>query len=360
MTADDLDRSFDALDELVESGAELAALINRCAEIFGCRIGVQTADGASIIAYPEHDVPQQPTPRTAHHRPLPDGTSAWIAPTHGGDFPAAFAGDMGRARRERLLRRLVIAVRATAPPLGADHTRTSDLRSVIDPALSEQDRRTAHRRLRLAGATVTPVALAGPGEGVTSMLDQLRARSTSLHHLPQDRVHMVLAQDLESLNGLNIPEGIRCAYSPECPVELVPAAWRKARNALRFTMASTHPTEPYLAEEAVILNSRAVGPYGILAEQLTADQIAQVADVQLLDKLYQETGPEMLHTLLAVAATESLRQAARVVHMHHNSVTYRVQRAEKMLGFSCTKPYGRSRLMFVLTLHRILDSWRYF
>nr|WP_232542122.1 LysR family transcriptional regulator [Nocardia bovistercoris] len=68
----------------------------------------------------------------------------------------------------------------------------------------------------------------------------------------------------------------------------------------------------------------------------------------------------MLHILLAVAATESLRQAARTVHMHHNSVTHRVQRAERALGFSCTKPYGRTRLMFVLTLHRILDSWRHF
>ncbi len=337
---------MDALDDLIEAGVELPALIDRCATIFGCRAGVDT--GPSIAELPG-----------LQRRTLPDGASVWMAPARGGEYPAALAGDAAGPRRERLLRRLGIAVRAATSPDTA-HAQTSDLRSVVDPSLSDEDRLGAQRRLRLAGKTVTAVALTGPEDGMTTVLDQLRARSTSLHHLLDDRVHMVLARDLETVKDLDLPEGARCAYTPACPIEQAPQAWRKARSALRFTMPSTHATGPYLMEEAVILNSARVGPYTILAEQLTPDQIARVEDVQRLDKLYQETGPEMLHTLLAVASTESLRQAARVVHMHHNSVTYRVQRAEKMLGFSCTKPYGRSRLMFILTLHRIMHSWRHF
>ncbi|WP_157121257.1 helix-turn-helix domain-containing protein [Nocardia miyunensis] len=359
-TAEDLDRAMDALDDLIEAGVELPALIDRCATIFGCRVGVDTPHGTSIAASPEKEPIAQSAPRMSHHRTLLDGTSVWMAPARDERYPAALDGDAAGPRRDRLLRRLGIAVRATTPQHDTTHSRTNDLRSVVDPSLSDQDRLAAQRRLRLAGKTVTMVALTGPDDGTRTVLDQLRARSTSLHQLLDDRVHMVLARDLATLKDLDLPEGIRCAYTPACPIEQAPEAWRKARSALRFAVPSTHATGPYPLEEAVVLNSARVGPYTILAEQLTPDQIARVADVQRLDKLYQETGPEMLHTLLAVAATESLRQAARVVHMHHNSVTYRVQRAERMLGFSCTKPYGRSRLMFVLTLHRILHSWRHF
>lgn len=278
----------------------------------------------------------------------------------GSAYPAAFDGDAAATRRLRLLRRLGIAVRASAQHDDRTRARTNDLRAIVDPRLSDQDRRSAQRRLGLAGATVTVLALAGPDDDIETMLGQLRTRSAAVHHLTDDRVHLVLAKELRTPRGLDIPEGVRCAYSPAGPIDLAPAAWRRARSALRFAMPSNHSSGPYLLEEAVMLDSARVGPYGILAEQLTADQIARVEDVQRLDKLYQDAGPEMLHTLLAVAATESLRQAARVVHMHHNSVTYRVQRAEKVLGFSCTQPYGRARLMFVLTLHRIMDSWRQF
>jgi DNA-binding PucR family transcriptional regulator len=42
--------------------------------------------------------------------------------------------------------------------------------------------------------------------------------------------------------------------------------------------------------------------------------------------------------------------------LHHNSVATRVQRAERLLGFSITEPYGRSRLLLGLVLRRLRDS----
>jgi molybdenum-dependent DNA-binding transcriptional regulator ModE len=68
----------------------------------------------------------------------------------------------------------------------------------------------------------------------------------------------------------------------------------------------------------------------------------------------------MEQTLLAVAATDSLRQAGRTAHLHHNSVAHRVERAEKVLGFACTEPFGRARLLLTLTLHRLLESRKRF
>ena len=59
----------------------------------------------------------------------------------------------------------------------------------------------------------------------------------------------------------------------------------------------------------------------------------------------------MMTVLEAVAATESIRRAAQLVHMHHNTVAQRVRDAENVLGYPLTEPCGRTRLMVGLILY---------
>jgi hypothetical protein len=195
---------------------------------------------------------------------------------------------------------------------------------------------------------------------VGQVVEQIRARSPVVYHTCDGGVHFVLARDFGAVGELGLPVGVRCAFTPPRPGIQAPEAWRQARNALRFTTPSTRDTGPYDRADAVIMDSSGLGAWAVLGELLTAEAIAQVPEVQRLGQLYQENGPELLRTLQAVAATDSLRKAAKVVHMHHNSVRHRVERAESALGFSCTGPYGRARLLLALTLHRLLESRKLF
>jgi hypothetical protein len=59
-----------------------------------------------------------------------------------------------------------------------------------------------------------------------------------------------------------------------------------------------------------------LGGFAAVAEAFTAEQISSVPDVVALDKRAEHVGGEdMIRTLEAVAATESLRRAATMLHL---------------------------------------------
>ncbi|MFC5752415.1 helix-turn-helix domain-containing protein [Actinomadura rugatobispora] len=359
-----LRRGMDGLDALLGSGADLEAVVRRAAGSFGFAMGVRTADGTVVSGGRDGSLSAGPPPPGARCRRLPGGSHVWL---HSGDGTApengeapASAGGSPADLEELVLRCFGDAVERTIARSGERQT-AADIHTAVDGLASAEDRRHALRRLGLRDrAPVMLLALAGPAAGVERVLGQIRTLAPVVHHVRDDRVHLVLADGLGGVRELHMPLGVRGAFTPPGPASRAPEAWRHARNALRFALPSTRETGPYRKSEAVLVDSSALGSYAILAEQLGAEGLAQVPDVQRLAQLLRDSGPEMERTLLAVAATDSLRQAARTVHLHHNSVAHRVQRAEKVLGFSCTVPYGRARLLLTLTLHRLLESHKLF
>lgn len=112
--------------------------------------------------------------------------------------------------------------------------------------------------------------------------------------------------------------------------------------------------------EAVLVDPGAVGSYLLLAEVLTPEQITEVEKMRRLDDLMAEPGPVLLDCLDVVAATDSIRRAARLLHLYHHSVAHRAKRAERQLGFSCLESYGRARLFLAVTLRRLREPQRPF
>lgn len=53
----------------------------------------------------------------------------------------------------------------------------------------------------------------------------------------------------------------------------------------------------------------------------------------------------------------TIRQAARVLGAHHNSVRHRVTLAERELGLSISDTYGRSQLFMGLMLRRLRETY---
>ncbi|KIM14422.1 hypothetical protein QV65_32225 [Rhodococcus erythropolis] len=153
---------------------------------------------------------------------------------------------------------------------------------------------------------------------------------------------------------LSVPVGARVIVGPLVPALFVCRSWLEARDALQFALPSTHDAPPYSDGEAVVFESDRVGCFSLLARYLPTNAISEVAEVRALGLLTRGAGGnEMLRTLEAVASMDSIRQAAANIHMHHNSVSHRVSRAEEALGFDITAPYGRVRLMMTLILHRL-------
>lgn len=350
------------MDQLVHDGADLRTVLSRSALAFGCTLAVRSA-GELVAAGPDGSSLNLATaPAGACRQQLPDGREVWLI-VEGQLVPPA-VGAPGLAEHsptaaEVVLRRLAVVVAATAPEQpSAD--RAEDLRVVVDPALSEGVRQVALRRMGLnENSLVVALALHGPPAEVHDVVSQVRRRAGVAHHALFGRVHLVLTGASDAVAELTLPSGVRGAFTAPAAARLAPESWRTARIALRFALPGA-PAGPQTPASSVLVDASQIGGWVVLAEHLPAEALAEVADVGQLHLLVQEAGADMVSTLVAVASTDSLRSAARVVHLHHNSVAHRVARAEKVLGFPCTQPYGRARLLLALTLHRLLESHQLF
>ncbi|MFD7990294.1 helix-turn-helix domain-containing protein [Streptomyces mexicanus] len=344
----EVDVVLDLIDELTECDADLESLLTRTAAVLGCAVGIRTVRGDVRAATPWGLDRTGREPQRAATYDLPGTGRVWI---DADGLPSA------GARTALLLRRLGIAAKVallTHAPPAADSVA---LRSVVDGSLDMATRSSMMVRLGLKETSAATVfALCAPADSAWMFVEQVRRHARVVLDAPVDNLHLVMADGLDPAAVLGVPVGARAAFAGPRPAAQAPEAWRLARLGLRFALPSPRPQGPYGVEEAVLVDGAQLGGYAVLAETLGAEQIALVPDVHRLDRLVDEHGEDMLVCLEAVAATESVRKAARLLHRHHNSVAYRVERAERYLGFSFTEPYGRPRLFLALVLRRLQHS----
>ncbi|HKS44571.1 MAG TPA: helix-turn-helix domain-containing protein [Amycolatopsis sp.] len=156
------------------------------------------------------------------------------------------------------------------------------------------------------------------------------------------------------LNALLVPEpgpplesfaGARIGVGPVVPAIEATRSWQSARNALRFTKA------------AALTHADELGGLLLLAERLTAEDLAGVPDVTALDKLATGPGdPDTLEVLRTFCTTGSARKTASAIHRHHSTVATRLARAERVLGFPLNTPDGHFRLNLALALRHLRDT----
>ena len=128
--------------------------------------------------------------------------------------------------------------------------------------------------------------------------------------------------------------GLGAADSPE-------QSWREARTALRFT-TRRHP----------VIRYSDLGALALLAE-IPSDVGRGNPDVAAIARLAESS--DELETLDAYCATGSLRRAAEDLHLHHSSVTRRIEQIGRTLGFELTAPAGLTRARLALAVWRLLD-----
>jgi hypothetical protein len=337
-------------DALVEQGATIDTVLRRTASLAECAVGVRTADGQlSERADPSGMVRFGEPPSGARVHRMPSGGVIWIERA-GAPLPLD----------DLLIERFAIA---TTVALGRGARAVGELdpaallRVAISPVEDESMRRRVLARLGIDPASVVHLAaIAGEPDAVDTVAGQLcgdrpRAVATSV-----DTIRVVLCRH-PVRRELAVPVGTRVGLSGAHAALLLPSAWREARIALRYAQPSRHERPPYDIGEAAVVAFDQLGAFAAFAERLTAEEINEIDDVRRLDQVATDSGDATaLYTLEVVAATGSLRGAASVLHLHHNSVAHRVARAERELGFSLNEPYARSRLLLALMLRRLRDS----
>ncbi|MFD9728153.1 helix-turn-helix domain-containing protein [Streptomyces sp. NPDC059072] len=117
-------------------------------------------------------------------------------------------------------------------------------------------------------------------------------------------------------------------------------SWRQARAALRFT----GPREP-------VVHYADLGALALLAE-IPEEAVRDNPDVAAIARLAAD--PHDLETLDAYCATGSLRRAAEILHLHHSSVSRRLEHIGRSLDMDLTAPAGPLRARLALTAWRLL------
>ncbi|WP_406358086.1 PucR family transcriptional regulator [Streptomyces sp. NBC_00658] len=239
---------------------------------------------------------------------------------------------------ELMLDRLALAAAAVVERYGPARTTMADPALVELVISSDSDEAARARALRLLGfAADLPVrVIAVRSQLPLDKIGCLVCPGRPVKAAPLADVGVILAtrEDLARFPA-GVRAGIGAAESPD-------RSWREARTALRFTT----PREP-------VIRYADLGALSLLAE-IPQDTARENTDVAAIVRLADN--PEDLETLDAYCATGSLRRAADLLHLHHSSVSRRLEQIGKTLGFELTQPTGLVRAGLALTTWRLLDG----
>ncbi|MFF1682277.1 helix-turn-helix domain-containing protein [Streptomyces sp. NPDC058256] len=239
---------------------------------------------------------------------------------------------------ELMLDRFALAAAAVVERYGPARTTMADPALVELVISSDSDEAARARALRLLGfAADLPVrVIAVRSRLPLDKIGCLVCPGRPVKAAPLADVGVILAtsEDLARFPA-GVRAGIGAAESPD-------RSWREARTALRFTT----PREP-------VIRYADLGALALLAE-IPQDTARENADVAAIVRMADS--PEDLETLDAYCATGSLRRAADLLHLHHSSVSRRLEQIGKTLGFELTQPTGLVRAGLALTAWRLLDD----
>lgn len=228
---------------------------------------------------------------------------------------------------EVLLDRLALAVASVVERYGPARTTMADP-ALVELVLSvDSDEAGRARALRLLGfAADQPVQVAAVSSD--RPLDRVAAAACPARPVKAAEIAGVGAVLATRLG--DFPDGVHAGIgTANCPAR----SWIEARTALRFTTARTP-----------VVHYPDLGALALLAE-VPADILRANADVAAVAALSADD----LDTLDAYCTTGSLRRAADLLHLHHSSVSRRLDQIGKVLDVA-----DLARVKLALAAFRLL------
>lgn len=349
MTTSDLPaKVYDLLglvDDLLVRHPPLERAVSEFAHRAARVVAVRVADSRTVVADPLG----APTdwPDDAATVGGPRGVAVALGP------PASL-GDPLLLERLGVLTAVLLDREALTVP---HRSQTQMAALLIDPMTNPTLRGQALIGLGLRTSTPMRVfTVAGANPATEAFATALAATGSCVLSTRRSRTTVLLrVGHLEDLDRLGVPRGLQVGAGRVHPAGEAPVSCAEADDAFRFSQPSPRDYGPYRMEEGILVRAETLGGYEVLAEALSPEQISRIADIQALDQVLALGGSDMLATL-DVVVTGSVRQAARALNMHHNSVQHRIAQAERVFGFGMSDVYGRNRLFMALTLRRIRQT----
>jgi hypothetical protein len=296
-------------DSLVASRAGLQSIVRGAAALAGCPARLNDVERRLTI------------------RVLADGTASSWGSDPDAEWPSASVAANGSATLwlettgPTSTVEAVVLERAAAAALAVlQRTRSSAvpedpaaLELILDPTANEADRLSAAKSLHIPDI----------------------ARAVAL----ADGTALVIAA------GGHVPSDRRAGIGTSGGVRELPNSWLAARLALRLAAEGT-TADP--------------GPRVVYADQLGAlallvrladDCLEPISDIVALDRAARAAS-SALETLDTFARAASLRDAARILHVHHSTLQDRLSQVEVHLGWTVRDPDGLLRLQLALALRR--------
>jgi sugar diacid utilization regulator len=179
------------------------------------------------------------------------------------------------------------------------------------------------------------------GEQVLSLLDPTSGiallPSTAGEVTPMlDRVASLL-DDIAAVTRTNVTAGAAACVG----VIAVSRAARQARDVLAIARRLGRPPGLYVLDDV------------LLEYQLTRESDARPLLAGLLDPL--EPNPDLMHTLECYLENElDRRSTATLLHVHPNTLDYRLRRIAQLTGLDPGRPSGQQLLAAALTARRLV------
>lgn len=146
------------------------------------------------------------------------------------------------------------------------------------------------------------------------------------------------------------PHALGAGIGPVCRrAEDYPAAVREARFALRVGVHGLH--------ERTVVTVESLGMYRLFAHVGGVDAVAAAAEETLAPVLRADSrdGSDLLHTLQTYLEKDRrAAETARALHVHVNTLRYRIERVGKLLRVDLDDPDARFFLLLALRLSTVV------
>ncbi|MGX4710451.1 helix-turn-helix domain-containing protein [Rhodococcus ruber] len=242
------------------------------------------------------------------------------------------------------------------------------VRSLLDGSKDEL-RRLWHRALLVGldlGVPRAVVAVGGDRPVDRALLDTLSRRVRSrvpdaqlttfegdafvLWPLRGDAESSALATHLATIVEECRPHALGAGIGPVCRrAEDYPAAVREARFALRVGVHGLR--------ERTVVTVESLGMYRLFAHVGGVDALAAAAEETLAPVLRADSrdGSDLLHTLQTYLEKDRrAAETARALHVHVNTLRYRIERVGKLLRVDLDDPDARFFLLLALRLSTVV------
>ncbi|WP_431676888.1 helix-turn-helix domain-containing protein [Kitasatospora sp. KL5] len=314
-------------DTLMRRRVDLAALARASAGLAECGAGIRLhGTGQEIRVSPDG------TPASAS--PAPASTTAPITLDEE-EIGTVWLERPGAAHQldEVLLDRLALAAAATVERYAPARTTMADpalVELAVSPGTDEAARARALRLLGFAAdLPVQVVAVRTPRP--LDRLGRLICPGRPVKAALLGEVGVILAT---TVDRARFPDSVRAGIGTADRPDL---SWPQARTALRFTT----PREP-------VIHHADLGALALLAD--VPDDLSRTnPDVAGIARLTAED----LATLDVYLHSGSLRRAADQLHLHHSSVSRRIDQLARTLRLDLTTPTGLTRARLALTAWRL-------